>query len=200
MKRTKSKEVTAKKEYTMAPKWDITRIRQGYGLALLGLTDAEIAAEMEVSLPTLNYWKKNREGFYEALKQGKLAADTKVVNALYNNALGFEYDDMVVLNNKVKEFNEFGRLEREYFKVEVVTVKKKVLPDTKAQIKWLQARQPDKWGDMRSIKVKNQLNISIQTNNIDFSEISDSELALIKKLGLLTDTPAIEEGYAEEVD
>ena len=38
------------------------------------------------------------------------------------------------------------------------------------------------------------LNISIQNNAIDFSEISDSELALIKKLGLMTGNKPLEIG------
>ena len=193
MKRTKSNKesitIVNKSEGSSIPannsKCNNKRIKEAYRLALFGLTDYDIAKEMGVSIPTLTYWKNNKDGFYEALKAGKIAADTKVVNALYQNAIGFEYDDIIVNNNKIREFNEFGVVIREYYKTEITPIKKKVLPDTKAQIKWLQARQPEKWGDNRSIKVKNQLNISIQNNMIDFSEISDSELELIKKLGLM---------------
>jgi len=174
------------------PQWNIKRIKQAHKLALLGLNDPDIAKEMEISLGTLQYWKRTKPEFYEALKEGKTSADAKVVSALYKNAIGYEYDDIVVNNNKIREFNEFGVVTREYYKTEIVPVKKKVLPDTKSQIKWLQARQPEKWGDTRSVNVKNQLNISIQNNAIDFSEITDSELALLKKLGLMTGNKPLE--------
>lgn len=184
MKRTKNHVPSVKNE---VHRWYIGRIKQAYNLALLGLTDVDIAKEMEISLGTLQYWKRTKEEFYTALKEGKTTADSKVVSALYNNAIGFEYEDLVVHNNKIREFNEFGVVVKEYYKVELVKVPKRVLGDTRAQIKWLQARQAEKWGDNRSINVKNQLNISIQNNQIDFSEISDLELELIKKLGLLSE-------------
>lgn len=198
MERKKKRKQTPATKSTKSPmKWNYRRIKQAYNLALLGLTDPDIANEMDISLGTLEYWKRTKEEFYDALKEGKTSADGKVVNALYQNAVGYTRKKAVVHNNKIREFNEFGAIIKEYYKIDTTYVEETVAPDVKAQIKWLQARQPDKWADTRSVKVKNQLNISIQNNSIDFSEVSDKELAMIKKLGLMTTIP-IEEGDYDE--
>lgn len=198
--KTKSKVTAHGKEYVKPPKWNYSRIKQGYELALLGMTDVEIATEMDIDRSTLNAWKVKHPLFYEALKEGKTDADAKVVNALYKNAIGYETYEVVVHNNKVKEFNEFGKVIKEYYESKLVKVPKRVLPETKAQIKWLSARQPETWANEKHVKVRNQLNISIQNNAIDFSEISNDELEVIKKLGLMQDNSKTEDGEAEVIE
>lgn len=61
---------------------------QARKLALLGLTDAEIASHFDVSEQTLNTWKKDKEGFLESLNDGKCVADGIVADSLYEQAKG----------------------------------------------------------------------------------------------------------------
>ena len=92
-------------------------VRQAKELAILGLTDEEMAKVFDVSKQTLNAWKQAHPEFLDSLKEGKPLADARVANALYNKAIGYEKND------------------------------KHYPPDTTACIFWLKNRQPDKWRD-----------------------------------------------------
>lgn len=90
-------------------------------LGYLGATDKDIADAFGVSERTINQWKTDFEEFTSALKEGKVFADARVANALYNKALGYEKND------------------------------KHYPPDTTACIFWLKNRQPDKWRDKTEV-------------------------------------------------
>ena len=148
-------------------KWNEHRTEQAYQLALLGLTNGQIADVMEVDVTTLEYWIRHKEGFYERLMQGKEIADMKVVNAFYQNCL-----DRVVEIEEVHVYK--GR-------PIVVKVKKFIQGDKWAQNKWLSLRQPTKWSETQKIELT-QTNINI--NKFDFTGLSDEELLVLKKAGL----------------
>ena len=82
-----------------------------------GFTDQEVADLLGVSERTINTWKLRHVDFASALINGKPPADERVVQSLYNRALGF------VRNGK-------------YFP-----------PDVTACIFWLKNRRPDEWRD-----------------------------------------------------
>ncbi len=65
-------------------------IEQAYKLCLLGATDVQLAECFEVSVSTINTWKKRFEGFADALKRGKKFADADVAESLYRRACGSE--------------------------------------------------------------------------------------------------------------
>ena len=94
-------------------------------IASMGLIDEQIAVILDISVRTLNYWKK-RPAFMQALKRGKLKADFAVTQSLYRKAVGYEALDK--------------------YKVRV-----KVPGDTTAMIFWLKNRQPDKWRDRQEV-------------------------------------------------
>ena len=99
-----------------------------------GLTDVEIADKMGINPDTLYKYKKRYPEFAEALKNGKRAADAKVEKALYENAIGFKYEEEVLGNDgTVKEVERFRK------------------PQTSAQKLWLKNRQSDKWRDKKEI-------------------------------------------------
>lgn len=104
--------------------------QQAFRLSLLGLSDAELADFFEISVSTLNAWKKEYLSFSDALRRGKTEADGKVARALYKRALGFEYTETT---------REAGKL--------IKTVTKIVVPDVGAVTLWLKNRQRDKWRD-----------------------------------------------------
>ncbi len=109
------------------------------GWARDGLTDEQIAHNMGIAYSTLKNWKDKHVAILAALKKGKEVVDRQVENALLKRALGYEYEE-------VKEKYEFGDL------TERTVTKKRVVPDTTAQIFWLKNRKPEKWRDKQEVE------------------------------------------------
>lgn len=113
-------------------------LEQGYQLALLGLTDAEIGRVWGVSETTINNWKIDHFGFLESLQRGKDAADASVASRLYQKAMGYKHP-------AVKIFNEDGT-------PLIVDYIEHYPPDTAACIFWLKNRQRAKWRDRQDLE------------------------------------------------
>lgn len=104
---------------------------QVYKLALLGLTDSEIADVLCVCEATLNNWKREHPEFLESLNRGKIHADAEVAASLYERARGYSHpEEKVVMQDGVPE------------KVEIT---KHYPPDTNAASIWLYNRQRILW-------------------------------------------------------
>ena len=82
-----------------------------------GFTDREMADLLGVSERTINTWKLRHVDFASALKSGKAPADERVVQSLYQRALGYDYNG------------------------------KHYPPDVTACIFWLKNRCPEEWRD-----------------------------------------------------
>ena len=108
-------------------------IEQAYKLCLLGATDKELADFFDVKEQTINNWKKTKPEFFESLKKGKMEADAKVAESLFNRACGYSHPDQQVYLYKGEPI--------------IVPVTKHYPPDTGAAFIWLKNRQPDKWKD-----------------------------------------------------
>lgn len=113
---------------------------QGRRLAMLGLTDVEMAEFFGVSERTLNTWKKAHPDFLQSLKAGKIEADTHVATGLYQSAIGGH----VVTETREQEAPD-GSITR-------TTETKQVPPNVTAQVFWLKNRQPAKWRDKQEIQ------------------------------------------------
>lgn len=113
---------------------------QGRRLAILGLTDVEMAEFFSVSERTLNTWKKAHPDFLQSLKAGKIEADTHVASGLYQSAIGGH----VVTETREQEAPD-GSITR-------TTETKQVPPNVTAQVFWLKNRQPAKWRDKQEIQ------------------------------------------------
>jgi len=116
---------------------------QAEKLARLGATDKEIADFFGVTEQTLNNWKTDKDGnetpFFESLKRGKVESDARVVDSLYQRALGYSCrEDKVFLVDK---------------KPLIVPMMKQYPPDTTAAIFWLKNRRPSEWRDRQDINV-----------------------------------------------
>lgn len=110
---------------------------QAEKLCRKGFIDAELADFFEVNVDTIYEWKKVHSEFSDALKSGKRHSDSKVVDALYNRALGYEYEEI-----KTEKGSAGG-------KVSVTT--KQMAGDTTAQIFWLKNRDSANWKDKQDI-------------------------------------------------
>ncbi|WDY60383.1 terminase [Pseudomonas sp. PSKL.D1] len=107
-------------------------------LAKLGATNPEMAEAFGVSLSTLKLWVVQHAEFSAAIKLGKDVADERVVDALYNRAMGYSHEDTDV---RVVD----GA-------VVLTPLMKHYPPDTGAAIFWLKNRRPDEWRDKQEIE------------------------------------------------
>lgn len=131
------------------------------GWARDGLTNEQIAHNIGIHPRTINKWQDAHWQFRQALKFGKDVADRQVENALFKNAIGYEYKEEQVANDG-----------------SVVEVKKYSKPNTTAQIYWLKNRKSREWRDKHEIE--HEGNVS---SNVNLSNLSDEELRKLAKLG-----------------
>ena len=111
-----------------------------YWMAKNGLTGAQMAEAMHISVRTLENWKARHPEFLHSVKNGKEQIDVLVQGSLLQRALGYEYEE--IHKEKVD-----GRM--------AVTkkIKKHVHPEVVAQIFWLKNRCPDKWRDRKALEI-----------------------------------------------
>ena len=113
--------------------------RLGHWMARSGLTNSEIAAELNVAESTLYNWMQRHPRFLEALKEGREEPDRQVEQSLFDRAIGYEYTETKI----VKEAGKITRVER---------TTKFQNPDTTACIFWLKNRRPDRWRDHQAVQ------------------------------------------------
>ena len=97
----------------------------------LGATTLEIADILGLKEQTIKNWTVQHKEFADAMRDGKEAADRRVVAALYHDT--------------VKIFIDKGT-------PVVVPYREQLPPDTTAGIFWLKNRQPDKWRDVQKVE------------------------------------------------
>ena len=106
-----------------------------FWLAQAGLTNSQMATELDIAESTLDNWKNKYPLFLGSIKGGKLTPDDEVEAALLKRAKGFEYS----------EIGAHGSLT------------KQALPEVAAMIFWLKNRRPGRWRDKQELDV-NMLN------------------------------------------
>lgn len=112
-------------------KFDAKLVKQARELALLGLTDAEIARVFDVATSTFKEWKAAHPAFARALIDGKTIADAQVAASLHHRAIGYSHPETVI--NAWQGTVIKTRVIRHY------------PPDTQAALKWLHNRRPSLW-------------------------------------------------------
>lgn len=120
-----------------------------------GLTDEQIAKNLNINIATFYRYKNQFCEFCEALKKGKEVADIEVENALFKRAVGYKYKEVI------KEVKEIDGKKSTYIK-EVV---KEMAGDVGAQIFWLKNRKSSKWKDKQDIDIEDN-NVSITINGV----------------------------------
>lgn len=100
-----------------------------------GLSDEQIASNLNINRCSLYEYKKKYPEFAEVLRRGKDEADMAVVNSLYRSATGFTYYEETT--------NTIG---------DVVVIQKYAKPNTTAIIFWLKNRMGEQWKDKQEIK------------------------------------------------
>lgn len=105
---------------------------QVYKLALLGLTDEELAKFFEVSHTTIYNWDKAFPSFLASRARGRDIADGEVVVKFRERALGYSHKAEKIMINRSGEI-----IRAEYTE--------HYPPDTQAASLWLANRQPSRW-------------------------------------------------------
>lgn len=111
-------------------------------LAEKGFTDKDIADVFNVHEDTINNWKKQFPQFFESLKKGKVVADEKVVQSLYQRALGYSHPEVHISNFQGK--------------ITKTNIIKHYAPDTTACIFWLKNRDQARWRDKQELGVSTE--------------------------------------------
>lgn len=117
---------------------------QVFKLALLGLTDKEMADVLLISEATFNNWKHQHPSFLESIQKGKEPADAEVAQSLYTRAKGYEY-----IETKEERTGEDEVKSR-------TQTTKHVPADTAAAFIWLKNRQSGKWRDKQITEVEHK--------------------------------------------
>jgi hypothetical protein len=153
-------------------KFDPSYCEQVEKLCKLGATDKDIADFFQVVESTVNLWKLKHPEFSESIKKGKVMADMKVANKLFDRATGCTV--LVQQAFKVKEVAfEKGKRSKEIERVEIVTLAQEQPPDTTAAIFWLKNRQRDKW--------KDKVDVDATTLNLNSEPLTKDEIKEISK-------------------
>lgn len=158
-------------------------VRTVFYLALLGLTEQQMAVVFDISLQVFQSWKHKFPTFLEAMQKGKEQADADVVYSLYQAAVGYEHasEQIFCSKEKVYDVDDKGKtyLVRETPKIIRVPVVKKYPPSVKAAIKWLETRQPAQWSQRTNVATK----LSVNQYNYDLKGLSMEQLKLLQQIG-----------------
>lgn len=139
------------------------------GWARVGLTDTQIAENLQVPYREFKVMVKNEEALIEALFLGRQAAEITVENALYKRAIGFVYDEVVRERSKV--YDEDNQWTGEYRMEKTKSTRKTSLGDVSAQIYWLEHRAPSRWS-----KIPDKVEETFDDGFIDALKLSASEV------------------------
>lgn len=148
-------------------RYDPSNVEKVYELALLGATEQQIALMFDVSVSTIEHWKRTEPEFFLALQRGKIEADTKVAAAFYKRAVGYDIEE-----ERVTVFQG----EPIHYKV-----KKHIPADVWAAAKWLALRQRGTWSEVQRAEV---MHMNVNVAAIDLSGLSIEQLKAIESLGL----------------
>lgn len=104
-------------------------------LAMVGLSDEDIAKSLGVAFSSVSLWKTKHPEFSEALRDGRDKATGRVAAALYKRAVGQE-----IVETKITETRDG---------VFTTTTTKEVPADVSAATLWLKTKQRHIWNEKK---------------------------------------------------
>jgi hypothetical protein len=131
-----------------------------FRLNLLGATIVELADFFHVTEAVIYQWRKKHPEFREAFEKGKSIADSRVVERLYQRAIGYSHPE-------TKVFMYRGQIIRE-------EVTKHYPPDTGAACFWLKNRRRGEWKDKHEHEIVQQRVLdSVQLENVGSETLAE---------------------------
>jgi uncharacterized protein YhfF len=131
-----------------------------------GMTDKELALLFGVNPRLIDYWKKHRLRFYEAIIRGREEYDALVMEdvSLRHLAQGYDYEEIEVTTC------EFDAEDAEGKKVKVPGKKirkwtKHMPPDYRALNLWLCNRNSKKWKDPKYVDLQGEIVQTLDVND-----------------------------------
>lgn len=115
--------------------YDLSMNDMARKLALLGLTDVEMATFFGVTRQTFDNWKREFPAFFASVQEGKTIADANVADSFYKRATGEHVEIEKVYRNK--QTGEF----------ETVKIKQYIPGEAGAALNWLKNRRKQDWRD-----------------------------------------------------
>ena len=151
---------------SMPNKWNKTMSPFVMFFASEGYTEKEIAIKLDVNLHTINYWKRTKPIFLEALEKGKDQYTNRVEKSLIENATGYTHPAIhfSVVDGTV--------IETPYIK--------QYPPNVTAQIFYLKNRARNRWMDVHRIEGHVQ-----HRHVLDLTNKTNQELQVLKTIGLV---------------
>ena len=134
-----------------------------WSLAIKGATDQDIADAFHVSRRTIIRWRQTYPSFNTACQSGKEVADAKVKKSLFERAVDFEYQEK-------ESVIDVDPRTGEQKPVRVRTLTKKAVPDTMAQMYWLNNRCREEFSQTQKVT----LDGSVQAR--PYENLSEEEL------------------------
>ena len=170
MVRTKLPKQCVKNPGSKPAKWNHNMPLLSMFFASEGYTEKEIAIKLDVHVHTINYWKRTKPAFLEALSKGKDQYTNRVEKSLIENAVGYNHPAIhfSVINDKV--------VETPYIK--------HYPPNVTAQIFYLKNRARDRWMDVH--KIEGQVN---HRHVLDLTNCSLEQLNALETIGLTKELP-----------
>jgi len=145
---------------------------KAYKLCVLGLTNPQLAAALDVSPSSIDKWLVEHEEFSRAVKRGREEADYEVVKSLYQRAMGFTHPA-----------EEIKVIQGEVVRVPVI---KHYPPDTTACIFWLKNRRKEQWRDVWKIEHTGEdgkpIDVRLEMSKQDLSDLTEEELLVLQKM------------------
>lgn len=112
-----------------------------------GLTRAEIAGNMSISIATLHEWQKKCPDISECLKNARAYAHARVENALFQKAIGYTVTKQQPVKKKVADYDGVGKKIGEHEEVELIEITEQLPPDMGAIAFYLKNNMPEKYKD-----------------------------------------------------
>jgi len=107
-------------------------------MAETGMIEKDMAANLGISVPTFEQYKKKYVKFSKSLKDGKKVPDDMVESALFRRAMGYEHPDVHISNYQGV--------------ITITDIVKHYPPDATSMIFWLKNRRPETWREKTEIE------------------------------------------------
>lgn len=117
-------------------KYNEETVEQARKLAMLGLTQEEMAKFFEVGERTFKDWLARYDDLRAAVKEGGAIADAMVARSLFERAIGYRWVEQQAIKVRVDQYTD---------EVKIIDIQKAVPPDTMAGMYWLNNRQRGRW-------------------------------------------------------
>ena len=169
---------------------------KAYKLSLLGLVDLEMIAFFNIVEQTWYNWQHQHPELVEAIRRGKTDANSEVAYALFRKATGYQHPDVYIFSQTVKEYQDGKMISSKTVPLKIPLIKY-YPPDTAAGCFWLKNRTRKNevpWLEIARTELTGKNGGPIQSaeakSDIDLSDMTDTELEIMEKIGFKIDTSA----------